>query len=76
MLELLESPNILMNEQEYTPQKSDNDFVAIGGWEFNVSSTIYSNVTSDEVITGRNMFNKDMGRDVINRLFQPFFYRA
>jgi hypothetical protein len=41
-----------------------------------MSSTIYPNATPDEVIKGWNMFNKDMGRDVINRLFQPFFYHA
>jgi hypothetical protein len=75
LLELLQNPNILLNEQEYTPKSSDG-FVAIGGWEFNVSSTIYGNATLDEVINGWNMFNNDMGRDVINRLFQPFFYRT
>jgi hypothetical protein len=76
LLELLENPNILLDEQEYTSQRSGNDFVTIGGWEFNVSSTIYANATPDEVIDGWNMFNNDMGRDVINRLFQPLFYRT
>jgi hypothetical protein len=73
-LELLEKPDILLDEKEYTPHKISDDVIALGGWEFSVSYTIYANATP--VIKGWNMFNHDMGRDVINRLFEPFFYRT
>jgi hypothetical protein len=72
-IELLDNPVRLMDENESIPMKNNKDFVSIGGWELNVSSTIYNLATPDEVIQGWNIFNKEMGRDVINRLFQPFF---
>lgn len=76
LLKLLEKPatTLFLHEREYTPQNCGNDFVILGG--FNISSTIHANGTADDVIKGWNMFDKDMGRDVIKRLFQPFFYHA
>ena len=76
LLDLLKNSDIIMDEKEYRPRKIGNDFVALGGWEFNVSSTIYAKATPDDVIKGWNMFNDDIGRDIMDRLVQPFFYRA
>ncbi len=49
LLELLEKPDILLDENEYTPQKVSDDFVALGGWEFRISS-IYPNATLDDML--------------------------
>jgi hypothetical protein len=76
LLDLLSNPDILMDEKEYRPRRLGDDFVALGGWEFSVSSTIYAKATTDDVIRGWKMFDDDMGRDIMDRLVQPFFYRT
>jgi hypothetical protein len=73
LLDLLSNPDILMDEKEYRPRRLGDDFVALGGWEFSVSSTIYAKATTDDVIRGWKMFDDDMGRDIMDRLVQPFF---
>jgi hypothetical protein len=65
-----------MDEKEYRPRRLGDDFVALGGREFSVSSTIYAKATTDDVIRGWKMFDDDMGRDIMDRLVQPFFYRT
>jgi hypothetical protein len=73
---MIKEPDLIMDEKESIPQQIDSDFIILGGWEFNVSSTIYPNATPEEVIGGWNMLNKDIPDDVLNRLIQPFFVRA
>ena len=65
-----------MDQKESIPQQIDSGFIVLGGWQFNISSTIYANATLQEVIGGWNMLNKDIPDDVLNRLVQPFFMRA
>ena len=76
LLDMIKEPDLIMDEKESIPQQIDSDFIILGGWEFNVSSTIYANATPEEVIGGWNMLNKDIPDDVLNRLIQPFFVRA
>jgi hypothetical protein len=47
ILQFLRDPNIVLDKQDYTPQKNGHDFVALGGWKFNVYSTIYSSATPE-----------------------------
>jgi len=72
----LRHPNIVVDEQDYTPHKIGDDFVVLAGWKFNVSSTIYGTATPEQVIGGWTMFQNDMGHYIMDRLVQPFFYRA
>ena len=76
LLQFLRHPNIVVDEHDYTPQMNGDDFVALAGWKFNVSSTIYGTATPEQVIGGWTMFQNDMGHYIMDRLVQPFFYRA
>jgi hypothetical protein len=76
LLQFLRHPNIVVDEHDYTPQMNGDDFVALAGWKFNVSSMIYGTATPEQVIGGWTMFQNDMGHYIMDRLIQPFFYRA
>lgn len=62
-----------MTDKESFPFSTRKDYVNLAGWEVSVTSTIDSNATPDEVIKGWKMLNNDIGTDIIDRLFPPFF---
>jgi hypothetical protein len=76
MLELLQKPQTILDEKDCCPQNGSDCFVALAGWKFRVSSTMHFDSTPEQVIDGWNMFQNDMGRNIMDRLIQPFVYQA
>jgi hypothetical protein len=62
-----------MVEDDYRPSKINNDTVRVAGWELSVSSTIDSAGTAEQVIKGWDLLQTELGSDIMDRLFQPFF---
>jgi hypothetical protein len=74
-LSLLEQPNLILTEKEFRPRLVDNSHILLGGWKFDIHSTIFPSAKSEEVVRGWNMLNEDI-RNLLDRLFQPFFLKA
>jgi hypothetical protein len=52
LLEMLSEPDLILDEKESIPQRINAHFVALGGWKFNVSSTIDTKAESSDIISG------------------------
>lgn len=57
------------------PSDLDGENILIGGWRFNVKSTVFSVSTVNEVIQGWNLIEKNLSKNNISmeRLFNPIF---
>jgi hypothetical protein len=73
---MLSEPDLIVNALESIPQKAGSHFIALGGWKFNISSTVYANAKPEDVVDGWNMLNNDFPSEILTRLIQPFFVRA
>jgi hypothetical protein len=49
---MLSEPDLILDEKESIPQRINAHFVVLGGWKFNVSSTIDTKAESSDIISG------------------------
>ena len=66
--------DIVLYEADYLPIPGDSDnFISLGGWLFDLSSTVNNTATCEEVIEGWKIINNRDLEFVLDRLFQPIF---
>ncbi len=75
-LELLETETVL-DEAIFRPRSTGGEeFISLGGWLINMSSTISGNATYNEISEGWNLINNKDDRYVLDRIFQIFFNQS
>jgi hypothetical protein len=75
-LELLETDTVL-DETIFRPGSAEGEeFILLGGWLIDMSSTINRNATYKEIIEGWNLINNKDDRYVLDRIFQIFFKQS
>lgn len=68
---MIKNEKITLDEKDYRPT-CNKDSVSLGGWKFDISSTIYQKGACDEIISVWNLINDKDNKFVPDRLFQPF----
>jgi hypothetical protein len=71
-LKLLDK-DIILYETTFRPTYSNEPFISLGGWCFDISSTINHNARYNEVIEGWKLINIKDDKFVLDRIFQFFF---
>ena len=70
-----ENGNICLDEYDKVPHRTDNnDIVALGGWEFNITKIIYPTATIQEIFDGWNELIEE--KIPMDLLFLSLFIRA
>src|SRR5690349_24128702 len=57
----------------FRPTASNEGFISLGGWCFDISSIINKDATNEEIIEGWNLINNKDDKFVLDRMFQIFF---
>jgi hypothetical protein len=72
-LRILEK-DIILDEDDFRPTPSSNkSCISLGGWLFDIPSTINHNATYAEIIKVWELINNKDHKFVLDRLFQPIF---
>jgi hypothetical protein len=75
-LELLDIETVLDETIFWPISIKREEFVSLGGWHFDMSSTINQNATYKEIIEGWNLINNKDDRYALDRIFQIFFNQS